>query len=367
MVATGGHYQGGNVMSTPSENPSLSLHAAESALPASQLDLFTPADDRRRIEASLKWLLEEARSCRLPPAATLAPVAGLAPAAPGAPVGFGYDAGADYVEPSTMAPEQPLVPRRLHLHRRRYLRGAVKLALAVAIAGAVAAYVSAPAGDVAALLRISAVVASINARLAALLPVAPPPRDVVIANAPEIAPELSTVPADDPQTVREAATPAAAVAGETTAVQAGTARPATVGTVAVENVAHTVEAEMPAAPSAVAPTPATILETPRSDPASVKSAAALTAREIAALVSRGRTYFAAGDLTAARLLFRRAANAGDAGAAIAMGTTYDPVVLAKHVVGGRGADVIEARQWYEKARQLGSPEGPNRIETLAHR
>ena len=85
------------------------------------------------------------------------------------------------------------------------------------------------------------------------------------------------------------------------------------------------------------------------------------------LVERGRAFFEAGDLAAARLLFRRAANAGDAAAALAMGATYDPVVLADRLVRGLGADAEQARSWYEKARELGSPEGPRRLEMLAHR
>ena len=41
-----------------------------------------------------------------------------------------------------------------------------------------------------------------------------------------------------------------------------------------------------------------------------------------------------GDLVTARLLFRRAAEAGDAEGALALGATYDPGVLAK--LGVRG-------------------------------
>src|SRR5262249_50548427 len=94
----------------------------------------------------------------------------------------------------------------------------------------------------------------------------------------------------------------------------------------------------------------------------------LTAQEIGALVERGRVLFDAGDLAAARLFFRRAANAGDAAAALAMGSTYDPDVLSKRFIRGIGADAEEARVWYEKAREMGSPEGKGRLETLrAHR
>jgi TPR repeat protein len=97
---------------------------------------------------------------------------------------------------------------------------------------------------------------------------------------------------------------------------------------------------------------------------------ALAAPEIAAMLALGKTNFDAGDVAAARLLFRRAANAGDAKAALAMGATYDPAVLASRLVRGMstgtGADVDEARSWYERARELGSPEGPRRLDMLAH-
>jgi TPR repeat protein len=74
-----------------------------------------------------------------------------------------------------------------------------------------------------------------------------------------------------------------------------------------------------------------------------------------------------GDLIAARILFMRAANAGNAAAAIAMGSTYDPVVLADRGVRGLAPDLDKARSWYERAKEMGSPEGPRRLEMLANR
>jgi TPR repeat protein len=102
-------------------------------------------------------------------------------------------------------------------------------------------------------------------------------------------------------------------------------------------------------------------------PATVPTKPARNPQEIALLVERGRALFEAGDVAAARLFFRRAANAGDAAAAVAMGATYDPDVLAKRFIRGIEPDAQEARAWYEKARLLGSPEGPRRIEMLAQR
>jgi TPR repeat protein len=85
------------------------------------------------------------------------------------------------------------------------------------------------------------------------------------------------------------------------------------------------------------------------------------------LIDRGRQFFDAGDLIAARILFLRAANAGDAGAAVAMGATYDPVVLADRGYRSVAADLDKARGWYERAKEMGSPEGPLRLEMLANR
>ena len=58
----------------------------------------------------------------------------------------------------------------------------------------------------------------------------------------------------------------------------------------------------------------------------------------------------------ARIVFLRAAEAGDPNAAVALGATYDPTVLARLGVVGMAADVEKARSWYQKAESLGSPE-----------
>ena len=90
-------------------------------------------------------------------------------------------------------------------------------------------------------------------------------------------------------------------------------------------------------------------------------------QDVGALTAQGKEFFAAGDLVAARILFTRAAKAGDAAAAIAMGATYDPVVLTEHGVRGVAADLDKARAWYERAKDMGSSEGPRRLEVLANR
>ena len=85
------------------------------------------------------------------------------------------------------------------------------------------------------------------------------------------------------------------------------------------------------------------------------------------LVNRGEQFMAAGDVAAARVMFRRAAEAVDAGAALAMGATYDPLMLKKIGALGVAADPDEARSWYEKAQEFGSPEALRRLDLLANR
>jgi hypothetical protein len=90
----------------------------------------------------------------------------------------------------------------------------------------------------------------------------------------------------------------------------------------------------------------------------------LDQEEIAVLLKRGKDLIANGDLAAARLVLQRAANANDAEAALALGATYDPLVLRALKVYGFKADPVMARVWYEKARELGSAAAPRRLEML---
>jgi hypothetical protein len=86
---------------------------------------------------------------------------------------------------------------------------------------------------------------------------------------------------------------------------------------------------------------------------------------IASLLRRADALIASGDVAAARLVLRRAADAGDAGAAMALAGTYDPANLAKLGVHGIVPDLAMARSWYEKARTFGSAEARQRLEMLA--
>ena len=99
--------------------------------------------------------------------------------------------------------------------------------------------------------------------------------------------------------------------------------------------------------------------------ASRPPASADDASEIAAKMKIGAELMASGDITAARMMFERAAEAGEAAAAFALAETYDPVVLRRlRLRGGIAPDVALARRWYEKARDLGSIAAPERIVRL---
>jgi hypothetical protein len=127
--------------------------------------------------------------------------------------------------------------------------------------------------------------------------------------------------------------------------------------------ATSARADIPVAlPPSPAPAPAPVQAAPAS-----KAVRELDPEAIKLLMQQGDQFVASGDLVAARLVFRRAAEAGNAAAALALGATFDPVVLARIGVRGMGADVEKARSWYEKAKEFGSPEAPHRLETLANR
>jgi hypothetical protein len=91
----------------------------------------------------------------------------------------------------------------------------------------------------------------------------------------------------------------------------------------------------------------------------------LDREEIAVLLKRGKDLIATGDLAAARLVLKRAADANDVEATLALAATYDPYVLQELKVYSFAADAGMARAWYEKAKQLGSAVALRRLEMLA--
>lgn len=84
-------------------------------------------------------------------------------------------------------------------------------------------------------------------------------------------------------------------------------------------------------------------------------------------IVRGRAQALQGNIAAARLFYRRAAEADLAEGALALAATYDPVELSTMGVAGVQPDVAAARQWYEKARELGAREAEERLRRLSSR
>jgi hypothetical protein len=110
------------------------------------------------------------------------------------------------------------------------------------------------------------------------------------------------------------------------------------------------------------PAPAAAVPPPRSP-----TAPALARDELAALLKRGRSLLAAGDIPSARLILTRLAETGEAEASLLLAGTFDPAELARlHVIGAE-PNVAQARAWYTKAAEQGSLEGSRRLQRLALR
>jgi hypothetical protein len=118
---------------------------------------------------------------------------------------------------------------------------------------------------------------------------------------------------------------------------------------------------------ASAPTEAAPISGPQSPPAQVGGTAMrLDAKEIATLVNRGTDSLKSGDVSSARLLLRRAAEAGSASAALMLGSTFDPLFIQQLGTIGVVPDVAQARKWYEQAASFGSEAASQRLANLAH-
>jgi hypothetical protein len=87
----------------------------------------------------------------------------------------------------------------------------------------------------------------------------------------------------------------------------------------------------------------------------------------ASLVARGKELLRNGDFSSARLILQRAADAGDADAALTLGSSYDPIILTRLGLRSQVANVDLARTWYEKAQEFGSTEAATRLKTLGNR
>jgi TPR repeat protein len=318
------------------------------------LDVGGPdSDELRRLEESIRWLMD-AGSMRLPQATPLPPVFGLP------------SAQAPKSDSLILDPEALFTPR-MPRHRSDAVREAAKILLVSAIAAPTAYFAAswmqfpgaAASSDAAAISGSAVTAGPADVRVAALEPASEAVRDnaVVKVDQPPAQVALAPPPAPvAPQQIQVVPRPADRMVDTVTAAASG------------QKVVPEPTPSIVATPPADPPPSARSVAEHASAPLSAASAPAkpgLRPAEIAMMIERGRTLFDAGDLVAARLFFRRAANAGDSSAAIAMGATYDPDVLAQRFIRGIEGDAQEAERWYEKARSLGGT--GTRIEMLAHR
>jgi hypothetical protein len=84
----------------------------------------------------------------------------------------------------------------------------------------------------------------------------------------------------------------------------------------------------------------------------------------AASARRGDAMLAIQDITAARLFYEYAANAGNGRAAMALAETYDAAFLTQLGAVGTRPNPVMAAEWYRKAAALGSRGAEARLQTL---
>jgi hypothetical protein len=199
----------------------------------------------------------------------------------------------------------------------------------------------------------------------AVPPPAQPPQRVASVTAPEpriAAPEAQAVYRSRPAEAAAAAPAVAAPANSKPTEMAYSSQPSreeiqaayqsalkSGQVVAVAPVAPPPQQQQPVAPQQQSAAPAVR----RMDP-----------DELAGLLRRAKSLLAVGDISAARLLLERAADAQEAEAALMLGTTYDPLVIGNRDMRSVTPDPAMARQWYQKAAALGSADARRRLSQI---
>ena len=123
---------------------------------------------------------------------------------------------------------------------------------------------------------------------------------------------------------------------------------------------------VPAPPLALAPPSSPPTRQPAPVPVPVPSTTASGPRA-AVLYARGLEAEHREDFSAARRLYFSAAQQGDTPAARSLGRLYDPDYLRHSALSGVDPDPAVARQWYERAVQLGDTEAGPLLQALSAR
>src|SRR5579875_2514617 len=123
--------------------------------------------------------------------------------------------------------------------------------------------------------------------------------------------------------------------------------------------------QAPALRHANAPIPAPphpLAQTDKTSPVPARTAADRSERK--RLREAGDMRVLEGDIASARLFYERAAAAGDARAALALGNSFNPAFLRRLGVLGMEGDAAIAARWYRRARALGDPDAEKALKTL---
>lgn len=240
-------------------------------------------------------------------------------------------------DPNGAPDPQEFAPRSA----RPRARLATQIVASVLAASAIAVLIALFQGDVSRLLPVNsgAWVSSVMAnQQAAPSTIAPPARQAPLKDPARVSnPAVQLASADTKDVAAPAAPSREAIANAyQTALQSQAPSPAPIQVAA------------PAPAPAPAPLPAKTLD----------------ADTLAGLMTRAKSLIGIGDIAAARLLLERAANAQDATAAFMLGQTFDPAVLGTRDTRSITADPAAARDWYQKAAQLGSVEARQRLTQL---
>jgi len=126
------------------------------------------------------------------------------------------------------------------------------------------------------------------------------------------------------------------------------------------------EVQQPAAAVVATAAAPSVAMTPPVAPATPAAPAArrMDSDELANLMARAKALLASGDISPARLLLERAAEAHEASAALMLAQTYDPTVLGTQDIRNITPDPAMARTWYQRAAQLGSADAQRRLSQL---
>lgn len=160
-----------------------------------------------------------------------------------------------------------------------------------------------------------------------------------------------------PPTASKRGDPAAASSQSADGPSVGSAPAAAQPAIATRAAGASAEPSVKSAAAIVTPT-----SVPASRPEPLVTPQRLSPAEVAALVTRGDAFVGLRDLASARLLYARAAAAGDGRAALRMGATYDPAFLDRVGIIGVLADQQQAISWYRRARALGEAEAMHRLD-----